>query len=100
MPADATGRTMVTPDLIEVVAEAQQEIRALILLLNHDGVAYAASYAEDVAHGSVNRCRVQPPAGMPPRIAAHLRDVVLDSLLTTRRVPPSVLSAPCRSAMR
>lgn len=74
-----------TPDLAIVVERVSAELGVLIEVLEREGGAYAASYAQHVLTHRSGGPGPHPPAGMPPIAATVVREFVLDELAFRRR---------------
>ena len=74
-------------ELNDVDARVSEHLAELVELFDRHGRSYARSYAEAVL---TRPARVQgpaAPAGMHPKLAAAIRDIVMDELAVRRRVP-------------
>ena len=77
-----------TPDLIAVLEQVQEDLGALIDALDSDGGIYARRYAEWVLEGSTTAMTgPKPPPALLGKPAAMVRELVMDSAHARRRVP-------------
>jgi hypothetical protein len=80
-----------TPDLMgelnEVDAQVREHLAELLDVFDREGGRYARSYAESVLTRPARMTGPRVPNGLHSKVAAAIRDIVMDELSVRRRIP-------------